>query len=650
MIYLTKQHAIDGFNTRMAEFKPEDRSKFRQKFIIYDYEVFPDDILLTTYDMQTHEHNFLWGNNAIQNWLHAEFLNSPDVVLVGFNSKSYDNRIQDAVLAGITSRTMKVISDTLVGDGDVGPWRSGNRYKPSWTQRTFDIGFDIGQKTIGEPPNNRRIPEVSLKKWQRLNGYEVRRCGVGFDTRNLTRAQKEEVNDYGLYDTISTAMVLMSNGAWNPCLNARRTLIDEYGHMGVDWEMTKPMIAARVLNAQKGNYEVPDDWDSALYVSPSTLRIHKNINILNLYRTLPYKELRRMSGKKGGDGVFNGVLFGVPHRYGIGGLHGCGEGKWYVCGDGVYGVDVASMHPSLMVIYDYLSRQVVGEDRKKFAELKHLRNNVYKPAGDRRAEGLKLVLNSAFGYMGFEASDMYDPANMHNVTITSQLFITDLMEKLDRHVELIQSNTDGIFFRIKDHSPESLERCKRIVHAFERRTKLDMEWTEFEKIYQCDISNYVAKTKSGKTVTKGGRFGTKHCTVEPYLIENRVYSALHEGEQLPTKDMDIMRFAVEVKRDKNSECFVINGKKDDREWLDVVPVAPFSPKAQEIYVLTNSGQRRKATNCPDISALVENVTVDDVDMSVFHAPFEVDVVVGNKVSDIFTKFGKAREENVILEL
>ena len=648
MIYLTKQHVIDRYNERMSEFKPEDRANFKQEFIVYDYEVFPEAVLLTTYNMRTHEHNFLWGNAAIQGWLEREFLNNPNVILVGFNSKSFDNRIQDAILAGITSRTLKAISNSLVENNDAGPWKSGGGRKPAWTKRTFDIGFDIGQRIIGDPPNERRIPEVSLKKWQRLNGYEVRYCSVGFDERDLTKTQIEEVNEYGLYDVLSTAMLLMSNSGWNPCLNARRVLVDDYGNMGVDWEITKPMIAAKVLGAQKGNYEVQDGWENELYVPPNNLRIHHNKHVLDLYKTLPLKELRRMSSKEGGGGVYFGDVFGIPHKYGVGGLHGCGEGIWYVEDDGVFGIDVASMHPSLMIEYDFLSRQVIGENRKRFRELRDLRNNVYKPAGDMRGEGVKLILNSAFGYMGFESSDMYDPVNMYNVTITSQLMITDVMEKLSRHVELIQSNTDGIFFRIKDYSPETLERCRRIVSAFEKRTRLDMEWTEFEKIYQRDISTYAARTTCGKTIVKNNHFRTKHCTVEPYLIENRVYSALNEGEQLSTDGFDIMRFAVEVKRDKNSECFIVDGNKDYRGWLDVVPVAPFSDKAQEIYVLTKTGRRRKATNCPDSAALVENVTVDDVDMSVFHVPFEVDVMVTKDSPSIKSQLSVTDSEQFLI--
>ena len=163
-------------------------------------------------------------------------------------------------------------------------------------------------------------------------------------------------------------------------------------------------------------------------------------------------------------------------------------------------MDAASLYPNLMRHYGLLSRRVVGKDRERFGDLIDLRVKVYKPKGDKRAEGLKLVLNGGFGVMGFEKSDMYDPVNFCSVTILGQLLITDLLEKLERHIELIQSNTDGVFFRLRDKTAHGLETCRKIVTAFEKRTMLEMEWTEFERMYQRDISNYVAKTVSGGQV------------------------------------------------------------------------------------------------------------------------------------------------------
>ena len=161
------------------------------------------------------------------------------------------------------------------------------------------------------------------------------------------------------------------------------------------------------------------------------------------------------------------------------------------------------------------------------------------------------------------------------------------MKKLERHIELIQNNTDGAFFRLRNPTPEGLAECKAIVNAFEKRTHLEMEWTEFERMYQKDVSTYVCRVmpkpgkpiESGKVVVKGGHFLVKYCTSMPYLFSTRVHAALNEGEMLPIDNISMDRFAIEIKRDKNSECFSVDGKPDYRGWLDVVPVRSKQPKA-----------------------------------------------------------------------
>lgn len=210
-----------------------------------------------------------------------------------------------------------------------------------------------------------------------------------------------------------------------------------------------------------------------------------------------------------------------------------------------------------------------------------------------------------------------------------------------------------------------MARARAIVTAFERRTKLEMEWTEFEQMYQRDISNYVARevpkpgkpAGTGKLKKKGTWYNVKHCTVIPYLYEARVFAALNNGAVLSPEGISIDRFASELKRDKNSECFSVNGKPDYREWLDVIPVAPNSPKADAIDVICKddgkteetlfgdmSGdlsfrKRRKATGCPPFAALAEKSTVNDIDLKWYAADNTVkDVVPDEDDSDLFAEW------------
>jgi len=641
MIEVTPAMVKAKFDERFAAFTDAERRAFRHRFIVHDYEVRPNAVLLVTLDIATGKHWKHWGCKAIKDHLRRIFLNNDSTVLVGFNNKGFDNRITDAILDGCSDAGIKALSDSLIADHGQVRWKSGDKgkYRPKWVKRTFDIGFDIGQKKIGPEGNERKIPEVSLKRWERLNDLVVKRSSLPFYLPLTTKEHYAEEEQYCLDDNCATAWLLLSDESWNPCLNARRVLVDDYGDLGVDWVMTKPMITSIVLNADEKNYDVPDDWEDEKFQLPSRLRIWKNRDIVQAYTEKTFGELRAMSCKAGGGGVIKREAFGIPHTFGVGGVHGCPEGVWESNAGGIWDIDAASLYPRMMQHYDLLSRRVIGEDRRRFGELIDLRVNVYKPNKDKRADGLKLVLNGGFGSMGFEKSEMYDPVMFNSVTILGQLLMTDLMEKLERHIVLIQSNTDGLFFTLRDNTPAGLARCVAIVKAYERRTLLEMEWMEIESMHQKDVSSYVmrevprpgALPGTGKVTAKGS-FHVKHCTATPYLILARIHAALNKGVMLSPDGIPLDRFAIESKRDKNSECFLVNGERDDREWLDVVPVPPDSKKRKKIITLCKARgsidngmfndatenmalqKRRKTTNCPDFAALMEDVTVADLDL------------------------------------
>lgn len=629
-IYLTPEMVRDKFAERFATLNKEAQDSLTQRILLHDYECYPNNTLLVTLDIRTGEHAAIWGAENIRRYLRRVFLRDDDCVLVGYNNKEFDNKITDAILAGYDDAGVKRLSNEMIEDDAMYDWKSGfkGKYRPQWVRRTFDIGFDIGQKLVGKPPHVRKVPQVSLKRWERLNGYQVRHCSIPFDKPIHTLSERKEVEDYCLYDVCATGMVVLSDEGWNPCFNARRMIINDYTDRGVDWSMTKPQLTEAVLCANEDNFQVPDNWADQKYTIPDRLRIWKHRDLLDLYGDSTFAELRQMSA----EGGYRINVCGIPHDYGIGGVHGRMPGMHRITGGNIFSVDAASLYPNLMRHYDLLSRRVVGDYRDEFKGMIDLRNLVYKPRGDTKAEGLKLMLNSGFGVMGFEKSAMYDPVNFLSVTITGQLLITDLLEKIEREVEIIQTNTDGIFFRLRDVSESGLERCRQIVGAFEARTKLEMEWSEFDILYQRDVSNYVALQKGGKRVkVKGTWFNLKHCTHVPYLYQNRVHKALYD-ETLCPDGIDMENFAVSISRDKNSECFAVDNVPDEREWLDVVPVTMSSGKVQKIEVICkddntmsntlfgdlsqdlNMRKRRKATGCPPHPALTDRCVTADIDL------------------------------------
>lgn len=84
---------------------------------------------------------------------------------------------------------------------------------------------------------------------------------------------------------------------------------------------------------------------------------------------------------------------------------------------------------------------------------------------------------------------LYDPRQANNVCIAGMLLLLDLIEKLEAHCEIIQSNTDGIL--IKMSSLNDFELIDDICFEWEERTHMELEFDHFTHVIQKDVNNYI---------------------------------------------------------------------------------------------------------------------------------------------------------------
>lgn len=149
-----------------------------------------------------------------------------------------------------------------------------------------------------------------------------------------------------------------------------------------------------------------------------------------------------------------------------------------------------------------MSRNV--KDKTKYTQIRAQRLE-YKHVGDPRQAPLKIILNSTYGILNDKFSPMYDPRQAHRVCVYNQLFLLDLIEKIEiacgDKAELIQSNTDGIYFQVQDtETAKIIDEC---VDEWCRRTRYEMELDMANKIVQRDVNSYVLVTSKGKVKCKG---------------------------------------------------------------------------------------------------------------------------------------------------
>jgi hypothetical protein len=127
-----------------------------------------------------------------------------------------------------------------------------------------------------------------------------------------------------------------------------------------------------------------------------------------------------------------------------------------------------------------------------------------KKAGDKAtANALKLVLNTTYGAMKNPYNALFDPRMANAVCISGQLYLIDLIEKLEMipTFKLIQSNTDGLIVSY-DRDVES--KINYAVHAWETRTGFTMGFDSVEKIVQKDVNNYIMRGADSSLEVKGG--------------------------------------------------------------------------------------------------------------------------------------------------
>ena len=424
--------------------------------IFYDFEVFKYDWLVVMKNT-TNQETIVIINDIDE--LQKFYYDHKEDIWVGFNSRHYDQWILKGLVCGFNP---KEINDFIIEQG-----RGGWEYS-SLLHKVQLYNYDI------------MTSMHSLKQLEGFMGNDIKETTVPFNIdRKLLPNEISEVVNYCDHDVEQTMQVFLNRSEE---FTSHLSLITTFKLQLKFINKTKAQLSAIILNAtmQKRN----DEFNITI---PDTIKLNKYKFIDTWYRdksNLDYKKSLDVE------------IAGVPHTFAWGGLHGAIPN--YI-GEGLFlNVDVASYYPSLMIEYGFSSRNIA--DPKKY-------ENIYKTRLKLKAEKnpmqqpYKIVLNATYGAMKDKYNNLYDPLQANNVCVSGQLMLLDLIEKLEDHVQLIQSNTDGILVKLK--SRDDLEKVKNICHEWESRTKMVLEYDLYTKVIQKDVNNYIIVDENGKYKSKG---------------------------------------------------------------------------------------------------------------------------------------------------
>lgn len=427
--------------------------------LFYDFEVFKYDWLVVIIDPANRSKTVIVNDKQQLENYYTEHKND---IWVGYNNRNYDSWVLKAILCDFNPYE---ISKHIIQE-------KKNGYSFSSLLNKFQfINYDVGNKFN------------SLKQLEGFLGNDIRETSVPFDlNRKLTDKELKETIFYCTHDVEQTIEVFLQTKS---DFDAQLDLVKTFNLPLSYLSKTKAQLTAAALGCVRQEHK--DEWDISFV---PTIKLDKYKFIWEWF-----KDPRNyMNGDK-----LDVDVCGVPHTFGLGGIHGAPDKPLHTKGLIIH-VDVTSYYPSLMIVYDLLSRNV--KDKSIFKRVYDKRVALKKAGKKKEQAPYKIILNSTFGITNDPYSLAYDPRRNHEVCINGQLLLLDLLEKLEGHCTLIQSNTDGLIIQIPDKD-EAFNKIDDICYEWEQRTKMGLGFDTIKEIYQGDVNNYVFIFDSGKLERKG---------------------------------------------------------------------------------------------------------------------------------------------------
>lgn len=405
-----------------------------------------------------------------------EFYNShKDDIFISYNGRQYDTGIFKGILDGMN---VGFVNDKLIKEGK----------KP----------FQVVKNTKKYPLNDYDtiLKDKSLKQLEAFMGDDIRETEVDFNIdRPLTEEEIKQTLYYNHHDVIEVLRVL--DYCWDD-FEGQLDIIELYGLDMSYFTKTKVQLAVspKILNAVE-QHTMDDEFDIRL---PDTIQLSDKYKFIPEWYMNPknwrYKEHLRSEDNQHNNQLCC-IVAGIPHVFAWGGCHGADD-KEAVFGGIILHADVASMYPTTDIEYGLLSRKFKNPD--DFKQMRDFRLKL-KSEKNPKNKALKPMINGVYGAGKDRNNPSYDPLMANLTCIFGQMFILDLIDKLEPCCRLLQTNTDGIFVLCENE--EMKNKVIEITNQVGERLKMEFEIDEYTKLIQKDVNNYIAVKKNGELECKG---------------------------------------------------------------------------------------------------------------------------------------------------
>lgn len=195
----------------------------------------------------------------------------------------------------------------------------------------------------------------------------------------------------------------------------------------------------------------------------------------------------------------------ATYRMGRGGLHST-ETKVSYKADADYALidrDVTSYYPAVILGQGLYPQHLGTPFLHVFKQIVDQRLAAKKSGDKKTADSLKITINGTFGKTANPYSVMYSPDIAMQITLTGQLTLLLLIERLElAGIRVISGNTDGAVILCPR---KRLQELNDMVHLWEQETGFETEETQYSAVYSANVNNYIAvklPDKKGKVKTK----------------------------------------------------------------------------------------------------------------------------------------------------
>ncbi|MER2552591.1 MAG: hypothetical protein ABTQ28_04920 [Thauera sp.] len=468
--------------------------------LVFDTEVYRDYFLVA------------FRNVATGNVVHFERLPDQEIdaakvqrvlaayTLVSFNGNHFDLPVLAMALTGAECSKIKDVADAIIV-GKKKHWEIYREY--GLTQFEIDH-IDLIEVAPGQ---------VGLKQYGgRLHAPTLQDLPIEPGAR-IAPEQREQLRAYCANDLVLTEQLYRH---LLPQIELRARMTREYGidlRSKSDAQIAEAVIKQEVealARTRLRRAELAPDT-RLIYTPPAWIDFATRglREIFDRVREADYRIDQWGSPTMPSTMVDAAVTLGSSvYRLGIGGLHSSETRAAHVADEHHVLVDrdVASYYPSIILGGGLAPANMGAHFLTVYRGLVE-RRLVAKRAGDKvTAEALKICVNGSFGKLGSKWSVLYAPALFLQVTLTGQLALLMLIERLDVHgIPVVSANTDGVVIQCP---VEKIAEMDAIVDWWEHVTGFETEATEYAAIYSRDVNNYIALKAGGGVKTKGAYAST----------------------------------------------------------------------------------------------------------------------------------------------